>query len=189
MASSSSSSSAELSVKKPGHTSKPPGCRFGREGALSLGANQHECVYARVCARQQGWVCEKQDGMEEMEERVEGEADNRWGRCQKWYVLVGDGKEGGERSRAREARRGECEGRSEEGRMLPECMSEGEWERVGSAAGGGGEREGGKEGERKVEGEQGHAREQRVRERDLGWEWRLQAGGWRWRDAQREKEA
>lgn len=40
------SSLAELSVKKPGHKSKPPGRRFGREGALSLGANQHECVYA-----------------------------------------------------------------------------------------------------------------------------------------------
>lgn len=41
-------------------------------------------------------------------------------------MLVGDGEEGGERSGEREARRGECEGRSGEGRMLPECVSEGE---------------------------------------------------------------
>lgn len=58
MVSSSSSSSAELSVKKPGHTrSKPPGRRFGREGALSLGANQHECVYTREFARDSKVEC------------------------------------------------------------------------------------------------------------------------------------
>ena len=51
MVSSLSSSSAELSVKKPGCASKPPGCRFGREGAPSLVANQHERVCTREMAR------------------------------------------------------------------------------------------------------------------------------------------
>lgn len=49
MASSWSSSSAELSVKKrAGHEIEPPGSRFWGEGALSLGANQHEYVYVCV---------------------------------------------------------------------------------------------------------------------------------------------
>lgn len=62
MASLLSSSSAVLSVKKSDHRNKLPGSRFGREGALSLGANQHECVYAFV--RDGKVECEKQGGME-----------------------------------------------------------------------------------------------------------------------------
>ena len=86
MVPSSSSSSAELSVKKPGCTSKPPGCRFGREGAPSLDANQHECVCARV--RRRGWVCEEgrrngRDGRES--------GGRRWGGGQQ----TGGGGEGG----------------------------------------------------------------------------------------------
>lgn len=51
MASFLSSSAAELSVTKPGHTSKSPGCWLWRDDALSLGANQHECACIREFAR------------------------------------------------------------------------------------------------------------------------------------------
>lgn len=73
IASSSSSSSAELSVQKPGHTSKPPGRRYRREGALSLGANQHECVFEFARGNKVECVRRREKWRREWRETTHGE--------------------------------------------------------------------------------------------------------------------